>query len=130
MKDRKISGLAGMVFLLVWLFVLTGCGGKKFQPLETSPRQAAEDWVVVVSDYAQMFSQPEIDSRVLSLGRAGEVFEVEDIQIDLVQVNGERGRWFQLDVPEIGLAWVFSSSLRGFSSREQAMRFSADMAAQ
>jgi len=82
-------------------------------PRETAMMDASR-YAVVIEPYVTFRDRPRDDGVTSSHARAGEVFEVQAIKLEMV--NGEQIRWIFLK--EAG--WLTSNSLKLYPTKEKA----------
>ncbi len=106
------------LFSLVMVIVALGCTKRDYigdieLPEETALTDAVR-YAVVMEPYVTFRDMPQDDGITSAHARAGEVFEVQAIKLEMV--GGEQVMWVLLK----DAGWLVASSLRFYPSKEQA----------
>ena len=125
---RIVNARMLIVPALLLMVLAGGCGGSsELDPEPTAARYYRNQWAVVETEYTPAYRRPDSDSERITLLRSGEAFRIVDADAAFARVAGERGRWYQLSIPEVGEGWLFSTHFSGFHTSGQARRYAKQM---
>lgn len=104
--------------LMFFSFVVVGCTKEDYienieLPAETAMVDASR-YAVVIEPYVTFRDKPQDDGITSSHARAGEIFEVQAIKLEMI--NGTQVMWIKLK----DAGWLVANSLRLYPTKEKA----------
>lgn len=122
-----MTGYALLLAAAALMLLTAGCSGDDgVQPTATVPEHHRYMWVVITDGYTPAVLDPTREEKVAAVLRDGEIFRVRNLRARGENRHGVSGRWYELEIPEVGTGWVFGNVFRGFYTREQAQQFAED----